>query len=128
MFDYFEDDQNFYIVMEKPKKSKDLYDYVGQRGTLSEDVARGIFAQILEAVQYLFSEGVVHRDIKSQNILVDLGKKQIKLIDFGCSRFLHEVQHGIKEGMNESMSESLLHQSRMHVEVSNLMKTVRNAI
>ena len=101
MYDYFEDDQKFYIVMEKPKESKDLFDYVGQSGRLSEDLARGIFAQILEAVEYLFSEGVVHRDIKGPNILLDLKKRQIKLIDFGCSRFLHEVQHGIKEGMNK---------------------------
>ena len=101
MYDYFEDDQNFYIVMEKPKKSQDLYDYVGRRGTLSEDLARGIFAQILEALEYLFSQGVVHRDVKNQNILLDLENRQIKLIDFGCARYLHEVQHGIKEGMNK---------------------------
>ena len=51
---------------------------------VSEDVARIIFKQIANAVAYLHSKNIAHRDIKLENILI--GKnKQIKLIDFGFS-------------------------------------------
>ena len=101
MFDYFEDDDNFYLVLESPEKSMDLFDFIVERDSLPESVARGIFAQLLEAVEYCFSKGVVHRDIKGENIVLDMNKKEIKLIDFGCSRFLHEFQHNLWEGKNK---------------------------
>ena len=100
MLDYFEDDFNFYIIMEKPEQCVDLYDFIVDNVTLAESVARGIFTQLLEAVEYCFSKDLVHRDIKSENVLLDLKNKEVKLIDFGCSRFLHERLHGIREGMN----------------------------
>ena len=44
-----------------------------------------IFKQILSAVNYCHSIGVIHRDLKLSNILIDSGKR-IKIIDFGFSR------------------------------------------
>ena len=40
MLDYFEDANNFYIVMERPEKYIDLFDYITQKGTVSERSAR----------------------------------------------------------------------------------------
>ena len=88
MLNYFEDKHNFYIVMEKPEKYIDLFDYITQKGVVSERSCRHLFRQILEAIQYSHRTGVVHRDIKDENILIDMKNHMIKLIDFGSGTFL----------------------------------------
>ena len=98
MLDYFEDMENFYIVMEKPEKYIDLFDYITQKGVVSERSSRYLFRQIIEAVRYCFSVGVVHRDVKDENILIDLNTNQIKLIDFGSGTFLREGPYSEYEG------------------------------
>ena len=98
MLDYFEDANNFYIVMERPEKYIDLFDYISQKGTVSERSARYLFRQTVEAVQYCLSMGVVHRDVKDENILIDLKSNQVKLIDFGSGTFLQEEAYTVYEG------------------------------
>lgn len=99
MLDYFEDQDNFYIVMERPEKYIDLFDYITGKRTISERSARYLFRQILEAVQYCTAKGVLHRDVKDENILIDLKTSQIKLIDFGSGTFLKDDAYTEYEGM-----------------------------
>ena len=51
---------------------------------LQEKQAKILVKQILEALSYLHANGVIHRDIKMENVLVDKQEKD-KLIDFGFS-------------------------------------------
>ena len=90
LLDYFETQDKFYVVMERPEKYIDLFDYITQKGTVSERSARYLFRQVVEAVQYCLSQGVLHGDIKDENILIDLKSNQVKLIDFGSSSFLKD--------------------------------------
>ncbi len=53
-------------------------------GPLNENLIKIFLKQVLEGLEYLHSKGIVHRDIKSANILLDV-KGNIKLFDFGCS-------------------------------------------
>lgn len=48
-----------------------LHDFILAHGALSEDLARYIFAQVVEALHYLRSIGISHGDIKPSNILID---------------------------------------------------------
>jgi len=48
----------------------------------NQEIGLMVFSQILEAVHYTHSNGIVHRDIKLENILVDKSMN-IKLADFG---------------------------------------------
>lgn len=63
----------------------DLLSFVKKRSKLSEAIAKFIFKQIIEALYYIHSKGIVHRDIKLDNILIDL-QNNIKICDFGVSR------------------------------------------
>ena len=56
------------------------------------------FVQVVEAVQYCMSMGVLHRDVKDENILIDLKTSQTKLIDFGSGTFLRDDVYTEYEG------------------------------
>ncbi|CAL2049599.1 hypothetical protein CAEBREN_30726 [Caenorhabditis brenneri] len=78
-------DNMLYIVSEYCS-SGELYETLIEKGRVAEDVARKWFSETASAVSYLHSHGIVHRDLKAENIL--LGKNSsIKLIDFGFSNF-----------------------------------------
>ncbi|NWW39249.1 PIM2 kinase, partial [Panurus biarmicus] len=57
---------------------------------LMEPVAQGLFCQVLEAMQRCTSRGVLHRDIKAKNVLVDLATGEVRLMDFGCGTILQD--------------------------------------
>ena len=90
MLDYIKDKNVYYLVMEKPHGYGDLYQHIKLHGPLSEQLARIVFRNVLEAIQYCHSKGVIHGDIKEENILVDANTGDIKLIDFGAATFLHD--------------------------------------
>ncbi|XP_022095191.1 testis-specific serine/threonine-protein kinase 6-like [Acanthaster planci] len=67
----------------------DLLGYIQRHKVLSVPVARTIFSQILAAIEYLHQNGIYHRDLKCENILLDPGHK-VKLTDFGFAREWYE--------------------------------------
>ncbi|TPX65938.1 hypothetical protein SpCBS45565_g04816 [Spizellomyces sp. 'palustris'] len=115
--DFYEDKKFFYLVMEthgipwvsfkdentvpsptttaaalktrRPSRraSQDLFECIEQNPFMEERDVRHIFSQIATAVAYLHQNNIVHRDIKDENIVIDL-YKNVKLIDFGNAAFI----------------------------------------
>ena len=77
-----------YIVMEYVEGIT-LKEYIEQQGKLEIREAVHFTMQILRALQHAHDKGVVHRDIKPQNILL-LSNGNIKVTDFGIARFSNE--------------------------------------
>ena len=84
MLDVGIDHEMRYIVMEYVD-GRTLKEMIRQEGRIHPDVALRMAIRILAAVDHAHRNGIVHRDIKPQNILVD-GEGRIKVADFGIAR------------------------------------------
>ena len=85
MYSYFWDESAVYLVLEWAPGG-DLFEMLEElpEQRFSEAQARVIIKQVCEAVSYLHSSNILHRDIKLENILVaSCIELQIKLSDFG---------------------------------------------
>jgi len=83
LFETYESAKHFLIVMEICSGG-DLLNYVWKRRKLTEEFSKYFFKQLIEALLYCHKKGIVHRDIKLDNILLD-HQGQLKLCDFGVS-------------------------------------------
>ena len=93
-FEVFDDETNYYIVMERPIRG-DLFNYICSKGRLSMDEASFIFYQIVNGIQYLHKNKIVHRDMKPENIM--LTKDMIvKIGDFGLSKYFKSNESRLK--------------------------------
>ncbi|XP_058883734.1 NUAK family SNF1-like kinase 1 [Acipenser ruthenus] len=88
IYEVFENKDKIVIVMEYASKGE-LYDYISERRSLSERETRHFFRQIVSAVHYCHKNGVVHRDLKLENVLLD-ENCNIKIADFGLSNLYHK--------------------------------------
>lgn len=101
IYEYYEDSMNYYLITEFVSGGE-LYDTIIKWNFFDENVARGIFKQIISAVAYIHNLNIIHRDLKPENILVESMKGDminIKLIDFGtCNYFQKDKKLRLQVG------------------------------
>ncbi|HQG46851.1 MAG TPA: serine/threonine-protein kinase, partial [bacterium] len=89
LFTFFFDAGQYCMVMEYAP-GRTLRQLITEEGALAEDRAIPLFVQILHAVEYAHSRGVVHRDLKPGNILVS-DEDQVKVMDFGIAKMMGDA-------------------------------------
>ncbi|XP_051469640.1 hormonally up-regulated neu tumor-associated kinase-like [Apus apus] len=83
LYETLETDNSYYLVMELCLGG-DLLDRICDKKRLAEREVRRYTRQILSAVEHLHCQGIVHRDLKIENFLLD-ENNNIKIVDFGLS-------------------------------------------
>jgi tRNA A-37 threonylcarbamoyl transferase component Bud32 len=87
MYDLGEEGLSIFISMEYVP-GEDLKSFIRRSGHLNETKAIGLARQILEGLAEAHRLGVIHRDLKPQNIMIDRDGNA-KIMDFGIARSLH---------------------------------------
>lgn len=89
MVDYFETESSLYFITELCRGGE-LFDRVYEKRQLEESEAAKIIREVSEGVCYLHSHGIVHRDLKLENVLFKNKSDAIRIADFGLSRIVDE--------------------------------------
>ena len=96
-YDMFEDSENIYFIYEyiKGYDLKSYYmKYKEKNEKIKSNTLINLSSQIIKCINFLHSYGIIHRDIKHTNILIN-EKNTIKIIDFGLSRVLGKNEYTI---------------------------------
>jgi serine/threonine-protein kinase len=87
----------YYIAMEYVAGGT-LKERLGREGRLSAEEAASLGAQAADALEAAHRNGVIHRDIKPQNVLLT-GKGEVRVADFGIARAASSVTSGSRTGL-----------------------------
>lgn len=93
LHDVYENRTDIVLILELVSGGE-LFDFLAQKESLSEEEATQFIKQILDGVQYLHSRGIAHFDLKPENIMLldrNAALPRIKLIDFGLA---HKIEPG----------------------------------
>ncbi|PRW57463.1 serine threonine kinase [Chlorella sorokiniana] len=87
LHEWYVHDGKLYLIMDL-LAGGELLDEVEEHGPLTEPQARGIFLQLLLGVQFMHSIGIVHRDLKLENLLLERQGDiaSVKIVDFGFAK------------------------------------------
>ena len=94
----------FFMVLVMERASMNLHEYLTQRDKkteMTEAIAIAIARQAADALQYVHSRGLIHRDLHSGNILMclagpDISETTVRLTDFGMACLLPDASQGKK--------------------------------
>ncbi|KAM7159316.1 death-associated protein kinase 2 isoform 13-T15 [Molossus nigricans] len=95
LHDVFENRTDVVLILELVSGGE-LFDFLAQKESLSEEEATSFIKQILDGVNYLHAKKIAHFDLKPENIMLldkNIPVPHIKLIDFGLA---HEIEDGVE--------------------------------
>jgi len=107
LYETLEDSSTIYLIMELISGS-DLFDISDILGTLRPASVASLLTPLLNALSYLHSRGIVHHDIKPENIIVDYSHNTLKLTDFGSAKLCSKSSEGAVGGTLNYMAPEVL--------------------
>ncbi|XP_057191397.1 serine/threonine-protein kinase pim-1-like [Triplophysa rosa] len=90
ILDWFEQPKHYVMIMERPDPCEDLLTYSDRNEDIDEEMAKPVILQLVNALKHCESRGVMHRDVKPENVLICTDTGELKLLDFGCGDFLKD--------------------------------------
>ncbi|XP_073797508.1 serine/threonine-protein kinase pim-3-like isoform X1 [Danio rerio] len=84
LLDWFDRPRRYVLILERPAPCQDLQSFCEENGCLDERLAKRVLVQLIAALKHCESRGVLHRDVKPENLLISTETQDIKLLDFGC--------------------------------------------
>ncbi|REJ38856.1 MAG: SpkC protein [Microcystis flos-aquae TF09] len=95
LYDYFSEGENFFLVQEWIEGIT-LSQKHQQEGNLSEAQVEKILRELLPVLDYIHGRGIIHRDIKPDNIILRASDGKPVLIDFGIFKEVNNINGGNK--------------------------------
>ncbi|KAL0203540.1 hypothetical protein M9458_001558, partial [Cirrhinus mrigala] len=90
LLEWFDSPAHYSMILERPVPCQDLQSFCDENGCLDESLAKKVLLQLITALKHCESRGVLHRDVKPQNLLISTDSHDIKLLDFGCGDLLKD--------------------------------------
>ncbi len=97
VYSHFADEGRHYLTMDFVR-GEDLEQIVQREGVLPEAKVLEWADQICDVLGYLHSRGLIYRDMKPSNVMIEQATGMVKLIDFGITRIFKPTERGTQIG------------------------------
>ncbi|XP_056306680.1 serine/threonine-protein kinase pim-3-like [Danio aesculapii] len=114
LLDWFDRPRCYILILERPAPCQDLQSFCEENGCLDERLAKRVLVQLIAALKHCESRGVLHRDVKPENLLVSTESQDIKLLDFGCGDLLKRSAYRYFAGTTAYAPPEWFHRHRYH--------------
>lgn len=97
VYSHFTDEGRHYLTMDFVQ-GEDLEQIVERRGALPESTVLEWADQICDVLDYLHGKGLIYRDMKPSNVMIDAHDGKVKLVDFGIAKLFKPTERGTQIG------------------------------